>query len=75
MTNQPWECPRCKRMNAPFMPYCECNLKLNIPAYIHTDTFLPSSYCANDYPENIRCPSCKGLHGMWNGKPIHCNNL
>lgn len=25
MTNQPWECPRCKRMNAPFNPTCFCS--------------------------------------------------
>ena len=22
--NKPWECPRCKRINAPFTPYCDC---------------------------------------------------
>ena len=21
--NKPWECPRCKRINAPFTPYCD----------------------------------------------------
>lgn len=25
MINQPWECPRCKRINAPFNPTCFCN--------------------------------------------------
>jgi hypothetical protein len=24
MTNQAWECPRCKRINAPFNPACFC---------------------------------------------------
>jgi hypothetical protein len=24
MTNSPWECPRCKRINAPFNPACFC---------------------------------------------------
>lgn len=24
MTSQPWECPRCGRMNAPFNPSCFC---------------------------------------------------
>ena len=24
MSNQAWECPRCKRMNAPFNPTCFC---------------------------------------------------
>ena len=26
MINQPWECPRCKRINAPFNPACLCQL-------------------------------------------------
>lgn len=25
MTNKPWECPRCKRINAPFNPTCFCS--------------------------------------------------
>lgn len=25
MSNQPWECPRCGRMNAPFNPTCFCS--------------------------------------------------
>lgn len=25
MTNQAWECPRCKRINAPFNPTCFCS--------------------------------------------------
>lgn len=24
MNNQPWECPRCGRINAPFTPSCFC---------------------------------------------------
>lgn len=29
MTNQAWECPRCKRINAPFNPTCFCSPKSN----------------------------------------------
>lgn len=25
--NEPWICPRCKRVNAPFNPYCFCKPK------------------------------------------------
>ena len=24
ITNRGWECPRCGRINAPWMPYCNC---------------------------------------------------
>jgi len=24
---EPWICPRCKRVNAPFMPWCDCGPK------------------------------------------------
>lgn len=34
MSNQPWECPRCKRINAPFNPTCFCN------AENHSNVFL-----------------------------------
>lgn len=23
--SNPWECPRCKRINAPTTPFCSCN--------------------------------------------------
>ena len=25
MSNRAWECPRCRRINAPFNPTCFCN--------------------------------------------------
>ena len=27
VTKSAWECPRCHRINAPWMPYCDCEEK------------------------------------------------
>ena len=27
--NEGWICPRCGRVNAPFMPYCDCKVSVS----------------------------------------------
>ena len=34
--NEPWECPRCKRINAPFNPTCFCKPEVNMNAFERT---------------------------------------
>jgi hypothetical protein len=40
--NQPWECPRCNRMNAPFNPSCFCSSKDSL-TYLETVFSDPNS--------------------------------
>lgn len=66
MNNQPWDCPRCGRMNAPFNPTCFCK------------PFDPSSCMKKpSFEETIdkfcsdRCMICNGYHG----KNVQCARL
>ncbi len=56
MVNVPWECPRCKRMNAPFNPTCFCQ-----PEAEKIKTEIIRGMTANVYPNY--CPICNGQHG------------
>ena len=46
--NEGWICPRCKRVNAPFTPYCDCqvNNRANYTAQVD---------CINGYREHVHC--------------------
>lgn len=50
--NQPWECPRCNRMNAPFIPHCDC--KTNNTA---SSAALTGSLTVT----NQKCLTCQGM--------------
>lgn len=80
MTNQAWECPRCKRMNAPFNPACFCSsdTKLTENEQRTLDALKKPKYDFGqtmDYITNGRCSNCNGYHGMWNGRPVQCVDL
>jgi len=60
--NNPWECPRCKRINAPFNPSCFCdpsNRKSHPLDAVGKalDTELLKKLQAQ------RCLVCNGYHG------------
>lgn len=56
--NNPWECPRCKTINAPFTPSCNCSLG--------TATNLKGMLSSPQHQYDIkseRCLICNGFHG------------
>lgn len=59
MSNQPWECPRCGKMNAPFNHACFCSRE-EIVTPINGD----SERYFNSIPNNARCLICNGFHGV-----------
>lgn len=66
MTNIPWECPRCKRINTPTTPRCDCKVSDLQSTYMQPIT---------DYINSYRCSNCGGYHGNFNGKAVQCVNL
>jgi len=65
--NQPWECPRCRRINAPFNPACFCNPENEQKK--ETETFEKTSSKAETlssrslgYRRYGECMYCGGLH-------------
>ena len=85
MTNQPWECPRCKRINAPFTPTCFCNPEKGLQGLAREvlerkgqDQFKPMELPAGlpyGYKRTSECSNCGGHHGVWNNQPVECINL
>lgn len=86
MTNQPWECPRCRRMNAPHNPTCFCRPGqesaleriINDPGAKGQGEFRPMELPAGlpyGYKRTGTCSNCGGHHGDWNGRPVECMNL
>lgn len=78
--SQPWECPRCERINAPFNPACFCSSdkKLTEEEKRVLDAVKQPKYNfaqAQDYITNGRCSNCNGYHGIWNNQPINCADL
>lgn len=62
MNKEPWICPRCTRVNAPWLPYC-CSEK-QIPASFEVENvmgcqheFIPS-YVKNKEILAKRCKKC-----------------
>lgn len=76
-TNQPWECPRCKRINAPFNPCCFCQPPSGSARAVIDKLKNPSiSFESLDkYTQNSRCLSCGGHHGIFAGQAIQCMKL
>lgn len=67
MINSAWECPRCKRINAPFNPTCFCHKEA---------PFKPVDFKETEkLAKNNRCSNCGGFHGMWLGLPVNCVDL
>lgn len=58
--NQPWECPRCKKMNAPWMQQCCCS----------SSTQLPKMNSGHLFTEYETCMVC----GRYHGKGLPCVN-
>ena len=54
--NEPWLCTRCNRMNAPFLPYCDCK-EMTGSATWHIENISPKP------KEPERCSICNGYHG------------
>jgi len=65
MNNQPWECPRCGRINASHNPSCFCGPRKDPLLPITKNELLTKI-------DDMRCPECDGIHGSWRGWPIHC---
>lgn len=66
--SEPWECPRCGRMNAPFNLTCFCkpNHKDNLNHH-----FIEKELSRI---EDV-CTECGGFYGILNGKPKSCHCL
>jgi len=81
MENNPWECPRCGRINAPFNPACFCN-KQEVTSLekILSDLKEQQKFPGIPmYPEHgwlaARCSHCGVYHGSFDGRPIQCVDL
>lgn len=63
--NQPWECPRCHQMNAPWMPHCNCTLATG-SGFAFITSATGGNGGANPeviYTEVTKCDIC-GRHHM-----------
>jgi len=63
---QPWECPRCHTINAPFNPVCFCRPEKNLQPLAkevierNKKEFVPSEYP----PFGTKCLICSGHHSI-----------
>lgn len=57
--NSPWECPRCHRINAPHMPFCDCK-----PNPLNPYQTITQSGSISWPPIKDRCLMCNGYHGI-----------
>lgn len=74
MLNQPWECPRCHKINAPWCPQCFCTEPVSStaleewPFVIHENAknMINKSYPRSLIPtqdyEHLKCPICSEYH-------------
>lgn len=80
MTNQPWECPRCKRMNAPFNPTCFCSPENDLSS-TEKDLLEKIKKPLFSFDEvdqaikNSRCTNCGSYHGIFQGRAVQCVDL
>ncbi len=72
--NQPWECPRCKRMNAPFTPSCFCSPDNKSDHLEDSFSYLNGPKIVQ-YIKESKCTNCNGHHGIYQGRAIQCVNL
>jgi thiol-disulfide isomerase/thioredoxin len=76
MLNQAWECPRCKRINAPFNPSCFCKKEESIEELAkRVANPLFSFENINEEIKKGRCDHCGGYHGIFQGRAIQCGDL
>ena len=69
MSNQPWECPRCRTIYAPWMPSCHCKFQSGSAS-------LPvASTQSRTERFDFSCTHCGEFHGIWNGKSVNCASL
>jgi len=82
MSNQAWECPRCKRINAPFNAMCICKPSEQEQSFYEDmkngakgqAPFIPMPLPAGlpyGYTRNDACMVC----GKYHGKNIQCVSL
>ena len=64
MSNQPWECPRCKRINAPFNPSCFCSPEKGLLGLAKEVIERNSrGFVSSEYPPfGTKCLICSGHH-------------
>jgi hypothetical protein len=80
MTNQAWECPRCKRINAPFNPSCFCSPEndLTIAEKDLLDKIKKPLFSFDEVDQaikNSRCTNCGSYHGIFQGRAVQCVDL
>ena len=59
----PWECPRCKRINAPSTPYCDCKPEASaakeysalLVAWEATQQYSWCIRCQSPHDKNLQC--------------------
>jgi hypothetical protein len=68
--SEPWECPRCGRMNAPFNPSCFCNKAVSSEhindAVNYLKAFRKPLFSFEEIAKCIKrnqCLVCAGYHG------------
>jgi hypothetical protein len=76
----PWECPRCNRINAPFNPTCFCSPEndLNSSEKDLLEKIKKPLYTFDEvenHAKNSRCSNCNGYHGIFQGRAIQCADL
>lgn len=74
--SEPWQCPRCGKINAPFNPSCFCRPKeekQEEPKIPYTQ-YIPDGFL-DGFKKLPRCSNCNGIHGVWNGSAVQCINL
>lgn len=57
---QPWECPRCHKINAHWLPQCFClsNADKQANGFNQVTSSTPSHFSQGN-----RCSICNGFHG------------
>ncbi len=76
---QPWECPRCKTINAPWLSHCKCKPNPLNPygqssEQFH-DTLSLDKFTGSGHIKDERCSHCGLNHGTYNGEPVNCQYL
>jgi hypothetical protein len=77
MSTEPWICPRCNRVNAGWLPFCNCHITASVPsmdneAICHTytpgttESFTPiaymQAYCGNCNKVHLIGTSCEQIN-------------
>lgn len=68
--SNPWECPRCHRINGPMMMYCSCPAKALYPIVTSTT----GTFDTNENKWPFRCIECGKIHVGTEACITLCNN-